>query len=121
MQHVSKNRKSLPHEDFRRHSSEFDFGSHNEGKNSPKIDRAFDSVVVVVEASAPKVYPRVTRERQHPFRVDGKGLEGWRRTSKYVLPSCIHPGAPHSQSSIVCGSYLQRGHRGSAEGSMRLA
>ncbi len=33
-------------------------------------------------------------ERQHSFRVGGKDLEGWRRTSKYVLPSCIEPGAP---------------------------
>ncbi len=33
-------------------------------------------------------------ERQHPFRVDGKDLEGWTRTSKYVLPCCIEPGAP---------------------------
>ncbi len=28
-------------------------------ENSPKIARAFDSVIFVVEASAPKVYPKV--------------------------------------------------------------
>ncbi len=33
-------------------------------------------------------------ERQHPFRVGRKDLEEWRRTSKYVLPCCIEPGAP---------------------------
>ncbi len=38
-------------------------------------------VVVVVEADP--------CERQHPFRVGGKDLEGWRRTSKYVLSCCI--------------------------------
>ncbi len=52
-------------------------------------------VVVVVEASAPKIYPRVTLASASTFfRVGGKDLEGWRRTSKYVLPSCIEPGAP---------------------------
>ncbi len=49
-------------------------------------------VVVVVEASA---LPEDDHcERQHPFRVGGKDLEGWRRTSKYVLSSCIEPGTP---------------------------
>ncbi len=33
-------------------------------------------------------------ERQHPFRVGGKYLEGWTRTSKGVLSSCIEPWAP---------------------------
>ncbi len=41
-------------------------------------------IAVVVEASAPKAYPR----------VGGKDLEGWRRTSKYVLPYWIEPWAP---------------------------
>ncbi len=33
-------------------------------------------------------------ERQHPFRVGGKDLVVWRRTSKYGLSSCIEPWAP---------------------------
>ncbi len=32
-------------------------------------------------------------EREHPFGVGSKDLEGWRRTSKGVLSSCIEPGA----------------------------
>ncbi len=49
-------------------------------------------VVVVVEASVlPEGDPC---ERQHPFRVGSKDLEGWRRASEYVLPSCIEPGTP---------------------------
>ncbi len=63
------------------------------------LTAAFSSVavvvVVVVEASAPKVYPRVTLASASTlFVVGGKDLEGWRRTSKYVLSSCIEPGAP---------------------------
>ncbi len=46
-------------------------------------------VVLVVEASAPKVYPRVA-----PFRVDGEGIEGWKMTSRDVLSNCIEPWAP---------------------------
>ncbi len=50
---------------------------------------------VVVEASAPKFYPRVTLASANThFRVGGKDLEGWRRTSKYVLSCCIEPWAP---------------------------
>ncbi len=47
--------------------------------------------IVVVETSAPKVYPRVTLASA---RVGGKDLEGWRRTSKDVLSSPIDPWAP---------------------------
>ncbi len=32
-------------------------------------------------------------EHQHAFRVSGKDLEWWIRTSKDVLPDCIEPGA----------------------------
>ncbi len=32
-------------------------------------------------------------EHHHPSRVDGKDLEGRRRTSKYVLSRRIEPGA----------------------------
>ncbi len=49
----------------------------------------------VVEALAPKVYPRVTlASASTPFRVGGKELDGWRRTSKDDLSSCVVPGAP---------------------------
>ncbi len=33
-------------------------------------------------------------EGQHLCWVGRKDLEGWKRTSEYVLPSCIEPGAP---------------------------
>ncbi len=79
-------------------------------------------VVVVVEASAPKVYPRVT------LASEGTLLGSVVRTlrSGEGLPNmfCLVAsslGHLRSQCSIVCGSSLQRGHRGSAEGSRRLA
>ncbi len=37
-------------------------------------------------------------KRQHPFRVGGKDLEGWRRTPKYVLPR----GGGTSVASVLC-------------------
>ncbi len=45
-------------------------------------------------------------ERQHPFRIGGKDLEGWRRTSKDVLFRSIEPWAP---SQRVCGGVEEIG------------
>ncbi len=58
-------------------------------------------------------------ELQRHFRVGGKGLEGWRRNMYCLFVSSL--GHLRSQCSIACGSSLRRGHRGSAEGSRRLA
>ncbi len=77
---------------------------------------------VVVEASGSKVYPRVTLE-------GASNLSGWAvRTlrGEEGLPKmfCLVAsslGHLRSQCSIVCGSSLQRGRRGSAEGSRRFA
>ncbi len=42
-------------------------------------------VVVVVQASVPKVYPKVAL-------ASASTLVEWRRTSQYVLPGCNEPG-----------------------------
>ncbi len=47
-------------------------------------------VAVIVEASAPKVYPRVTLASAGTLSESVVR----RRTFKYVLPSCVEPGAP---------------------------
>ncbi len=73
-------------------------------------------VVVVVEASAPKVYPRVTVASAsilsgsvvRNYRVE----EGLPKMFCLVVSSLGHLC---SQSLIVCVSSLQRGYRGSAE------
>ncbi len=49
-------------------------------------------VVVIVGASVPIVYQKVTLA--NASALSGKGLEGWRRTSQDVLSSCIEPCAP---------------------------
>ncbi len=76
----------------------------------------------VVEASAPKAYPRVTLTSASTLSGSvvrtlrgGEGLPNM----FYLVASSL--GHLRSQCSIVCGSSLQRGHRGSAEGSRRLA
>ncbi len=79
-------------------------------------------VVVVVEASALKVYPRVTLARASTpsgsvVRTLRSG-EGLPNMFRLVASSLGHL---RSQCSIVCGSSVQRGHRGPAEGSRRLA
>ncbi len=79
-------------------------------------------VVVVVEASAPKVYPRVTLASTSTLSGSVvralRGGEGLPNMFCLVASSLGHL---RSQCSIVCGSSLQRGHRGSAEGSRRLS
>ncbi len=79
-------------------------------------------VVVVVEASAPKIYPRVTlasaSTRSGSVVRTLRGGEGLPNMFCLVASSLGHLC---SQCSIVCGSSLQREHRGSAEGSRRLA
>ncbi len=79
-------------------------------------------VIVVVEASAPKVYPRVTLASASTLSGsevmtlrDGEGLPNM----FCLVASSL--GHLRSQCSIVCGSSLQREHRGPAEGSRRLA
>ncbi len=79
------------------------------------------AVVVVVEASAPKVYPRVTLVSASTLSGSVvrtlTGGEGLPNMFCLVASSLGHL---RSQCSIVCDSSLQRGHRGSAEGSRRL-
>ncbi len=81
-------------------------------------ERAVGGVVVVVdvEASTPKVYPRVTPSGSVVRTL--RGAEGLTKMFCLVASSLGHL---RSQCSIVCGSSMQRGHRGSAEGSRRLA
>ncbi len=78
--------------------------------------------VVAVEASAPKVYPRVTLASASTLSGSVvrtlRGGEGLPNMLCFVASSLRHL---RSQCSIVCGSSLHRGHRGSAEGSRRLA
>ncbi len=47
-------------------------------------------VAVIVEASSPKVYARVTLASASTL----SGSVVRRMTFKYVLPSCVEPGAP---------------------------
>ncbi len=79
-------------------------------------------VVVVVEASEPKVYPRVTLASASTLSGSVvstlRGGEGLPNMFCLVASSLGHL---RGQCSIVCGSSLQRGHRASAEGSRRLA
>ncbi len=79
-------------------------------------------VVVNVEASAPKVYPRVTLASASTLSSSVertlRGGEGLPNMSCLVASSLGHL---RSQCSIVCGSSLQKGHRRSVEGSRRLA
>ncbi len=78
-------------------------------------------VVVVVEASAQKVYPGVilasasTLSGSVVRTLRGEGLPNM----FCLVASSL--GYLRSPCSIVCGSSLQRGHRGSAEGPKRLA
>ncbi len=79
-------------------------------------------VIGVVEASVPKVYPRVTLASSSTLSGSvvrtlrsGEGLP-----KIFCLVASSH-GHLRSQCSIVCGSSLQWGHRGSAERSRRLA
>ncbi len=44
-------------------------------------------VVVVIQASVPKIYPKVAL-------ASASTLVEWRRSSKYILPGCIEPGTP---------------------------
>ncbi len=88
---------------------------NNDFKNGAAVD-------VVVEASAPNVYPRVTLASASTLSGSvvrtlrgGEGLP----IMFYLLVLSL--GHLRSQCSIVCGSSLQRGHRGSAEGSRGLA
>ncbi len=79
-------------------------------------------VVVVVETSAPKAYPRGTLASASTLSGSVvrilRGGEGLPSMFCLVASSPVHL---RSQCSIVCGSSLQRGHRGSAEGTRRLA
>ncbi len=79
-------------------------------------------IVVIVEASAPKVYRRVTLASASTLSGSVvrtlRGGEGLPNVFSLVASSLGHLCR---QCSIVCGSSLQRGHRGPAEGSRRLA
>ncbi len=81
-----------------------------------------DIFVAVVEASVPKVYPRVTLASASTLSGSvvrtSRGGEGLPKMFCLVASSLGHP---RSQCLIICGSSLQRGHSGSAEGSRRLA
>ncbi len=80
------------------------------------------AVVVVVEASAPKVYPRVTLASASTLSGSVvRTLRGGERLPNmfYLVASSL--GHLRSQCSIVWGSSLQSGHRGPAEESRRLA
>ncbi len=74
-------------------------------------------VVVIVEASAPKVYPRVTLASASTLSGSVvntlRGGEGLPNMFCLVASSLGHL---RSQCSIVCGSPLQRGHRGLRRG-----
>ncbi len=78
--------------------------------------------VVVVEASAPKVYLRVTLASASILSESVvrtlRGGEGLPNMFCLVASSLGHL---RSQCLIVCGSSLQSGHSGSAEESRRLA
>ncbi len=80
------------------------------------------AVVVVFEASAPKIYPRVTLASASTLSGSVvrtlRGGEGLPNMFCLVASSLGHL---RSQCSIVCGSSLQMGHFGSADGSRRLA
>ncbi len=78
--------------------------------------------VVVVEASAPKVYPRVTLASASTLSGSVvRNLSGGEGLPNMFCLVASSLGHVRSQCSIVCSSSLQRGHRGSAEGSSRLA
>ncbi len=79
-------------------------------------------VVVLVEASAPKVYLRVTLAGASI--LSGSVVRALRGGEGLPTMFCLVAsslGHLRSQCSIVCGSSLQRGYSGSAEGSRRLA
>ncbi len=79
-------------------------------------------VVVVVEASAPKVYPRMTPASASTLSGSVvRTLTGGEGLPKMFCLVASSLGHLRSQCSIVCGSSLQRGHRGSAEELRRLA
>ncbi len=79
-------------------------------------------VSVVVEASAPKVYPKVTLASASTLSGSVvRTLRGGEGLPNMVCLVASSLGHLRSQCSIVCGSSSQRGHRGSAEGSRRLA
>ncbi len=73
-------------------------------------------LAAVVEVSLQKVYPRVTlataRTLSGSVERTLRGGEGLPKMFCLVAPSLGHL---RSQGSIVCGSSLQRRHRGSAE------
>ncbi len=75
------------------------------------------AVVVFVETSVPKAYPRVALASASTLSGSVlrtlRGGEILPKMFSLILPSSL--GHPHSQCSIVCGSSLQRGHNGSAE------
>ncbi len=79
-------------------------------------------VTVVVEASASKVYPRVTLVSASTLSGSVvRTLRGGEGLPNMFCLVASRLGHLRSQYSIVCGSSLQRGHRGCAEGSWRLA
>ncbi len=79
-------------------------------------------VVVIVEASAPKVYSRVTLASASTLSgLVVRALRGGEGLPNMFWLVASSLGHLRSQCSIVCGSSLQRGHRGSAEGSRRVA
>ncbi len=77
---------------------------------------------VVVEASASKVYPRATLAgASKPSGWVVRTLRVGEGLPKMFCLVASSLGHLDSQCSIVCGSSLQRGYRGSAEGSRRFA
>ncbi len=84
------------------------------------VSESAAAVVVVVEASAPEVYPRVTLASAST--LSGSVVRTLRDGEGFPKMFCLVAsslGHLRSKRSILCGSSLQRGHRGSAEGSRR--
>ncbi len=78
--------------------------------------------VIVVEASEPKLYPRVTLPSASTLSGSVvRTLRGGEGLPNMFCPVASSLGHLCSQCSIVCGFSLQRGYRGSAEGSEGLA
>ncbi len=87
-----------------------------------RVTSIASAVVVILEASAPKVYPRVTLASASTLSGSVvRTLSGGDGLSKIFCLVASSLGILRSQCSIVCVSSLQRGHRGSAERSRRLA
>ncbi len=87
-----------------------------------RLERGLLHVVIFVEASVPKVYPRVSLASASTLSGSVvRTLRGGEGLPKVLCLAGSSLGHLRSQCSIICGSALQRGHRGSAEGLRRFA